>query len=343
MTLNPPRFQLRKPPQAPLRRGARNREYDTDAQQFQSKASMGGLARRGRTAADVVVVVVLIILSVLIILMILPRGRETARMASCQRNLGQIGKSLALYDQLMHQLPGPGEIAGPDSPLESRPKSVLRTILETLEQPDLLGLKDATSRPEPHPGEVPGEMPVPGFVCSSDPNATSGQLTAPISYRAATGDTTVGDNGAFAPGRVIKLPDIQEGDGLSYTAAFSERLVGDNVSNHRAAWNYTIVPAPLPPLACPPPTDGSMWRGDAGSSWVSSDYRSTLYNHALRPNSQPSCIDSDGKAAFMAASSGHVSGVNLLFLDGRVTVVRRSIDQKIWKQFARIEPADPGG
>jgi hypothetical protein len=319
-----------------------NRCVVTSRQPSEVSAS-SGLARRGLSAADVIVLLVVIILVVLVLLMFLPRGREHARMASCQNNLAHIGFSLALYDQLKHQLPGPGDIAGSDAPRESRPISPLRTMLETLQQPDLLGLKDPTTLPQPRPGEVPGETPVPGFVCASDPNATSGHFTAPISYRAATGDTSFGDNGAFAPGRVIKLRDIQEGDGLSYTAAFSERLVGDNLSNQPAAWNYTIAPGPLPPLACPPPADQSAWRGDAGSSWVSSDYHSTLYNHALPPNGQPSCIDSGGRAAFMGASSGHVSGVNLLFLDGRVIVVRPSIDRKIWKEFARIEKAGPGG
>ena len=38
----------------------------------------------------------------------------------------------------------------------------------------------------------------------------------------------------------------------------------------------------------------------------------------------------------MSASSGHVQGVNLLLLDGRVMVVRPSIDRKIWKELAKI-------
>jgi hypothetical protein len=38
----------------------------------------------------------------------------------------------------------------------------------------------------------------------------------------------------------------------------------------------------------------------------------------------------------MGASSGHVEGVNLLLLDGRVMVVRPSIDLKIWREYARI-------
>ncbi len=44
----------------------------------------------------------------------------------------------------------------------------------------------------------------------------------------------------------------------------------------------------------------------------------------------------NGKSAFMGTSSGHVGGINLLLLDGAVVLVRRSIDQKVWKELATI-------
>jgi prepilin-type processing-associated H-X9-DG protein len=298
--------------------------------------------RRGVTGTDVIVLVVLFFLAVLVILMVLPRGREHARMAGCENNLAHVGFALAVFDQMSNRLPGTEGIDALDSPREGRTQSVLRTMLEALVQPDFRGLTDAKARPEPRPGEVPGEMPVPGFICASDPNATSGIFLAPISYRACTGDLARGGNGAFAPGRKISLREIQEGDGMSYTALFSERLVGDNLSNHAAAINYMIVDGPLPAEGCAGRTESARWRGDAGSSWVSSDYRSTLYNHALRPNGQPSCIDGGGKGAFVGASSGHIAGVNLLFGDGHVAVMSSSIDGKIWREFARIGSGDDG-
>jgi Protein of unknown function (DUF1559) len=295
-----------------------------------------GTARSGITATDVIVLLALFGLAVLVILMVLPRGREHARMASCQNNLAHVGRSLALYDHLEHKLPTVSEPARPDMASTSQAKSPLRSLLEALVQPNLLGINDDKTPPPPRPGEVPGEKPVLGFVCSSDPNATSGQFRAPISYRACTGDAPAGENGAFQPGRVISLQEIQDRDGLSFTAAFSERLVGDNLTNHVAACNYTIPQGPLRADGCPPSPDLSAWRGDAGSSWILPDFRSTLYNHALPPGSPSSCIDRDGRSAFMGASSGHVQGVNLLYLDGRVTVIRPSIDLIIWKEFARI-------
>ena len=171
----------------------------------------------------------------------------------------------------------------------------------------------------------------------------AGHFPAPISYRACTGELPSGENGAFSIGRVISLREIQDRDGLSFTAAFSERLLGDNLPGYPAAYNYGIVQGPLPALACPAQSSAIEWRGDAGSSWVRSDYRSTLYNHALTPGGQPSCIDTRGRAAFMGASSGHVAGVNLLLFDGRVTVIKPS--DRFRKSLARISQRlrRPGG
>ena len=299
-----------------------------------------GPARAGISGADVLVVLIIVFLTTLVILMLLSRGREHARMASCQNNLAHVGRALALYDHLEHKLPTVPHLATLDTPATSLPKSPLRAMLEALVQPNLLGITDDKTPPPPRPGEVPGERPVPGFVCSSDPNATSGQFPAPNSYRACTGDGRLGENGAFQPGRAISLKEVEERDGLSYTAAFSERLVGDNLANHAAARNYTIPRDRILADTCPGPPDLSSWRGDAGSSWVSSDYRSTLYNHALPPGAQSSCIESSGRTALMGASSGHVRGVNMLLLDGRVMVVLPSINTKIWKEFARIGATD---
>jgi prepilin-type processing-associated H-X9-DG protein len=292
--------------------------------------------RRGVTAVDVIVAVVLVILAVLLILMFLPRGREHARMAGCQSNLAHIGFGLEAYDLLDNRLPGAPGVEEPDSRGDARPKSVVRLILEGLEQPDFLVLKDGKTRLERRPGEVPGESAVRGFVCASDPNATARLFVAPISYRACTGDSAAGDNGAFAPGRTMSLKEIQERDGTSYTAVFSERLVGDNVAGHAAPLNYMMLEGRLEKGGCPKGVDSSRWRGDAGSSWVAADYGSTLYNHALTPNGQISCIEAGGKAALMGASSGHVGGLNVLFADGHVATVTPSVDRVIWREFARI-------
>ncbi len=171
-----------------------------------------------------------------------------------------------------------------------------------------------------------------------------------MSYRGTTGDDPRGTSGAFAPGRRISLADVEKRDGTSFTAAFCERLVGDNVAGKIAPWNYAVVDGPLPPQGCTLAsleTTRARWHGDAGSSWWLADYRSTLYNHALPPNAAISCVSSRGETAFMGASSGHVKGVNLLMLDGSVKLVVPTIEPRVWKEFAAVssveEPAKSPG
>jgi hypothetical protein len=285
-------------------------------------------------------VVVIIVLVCLVLLVMVPQGREHARLVSCRKNLGQIGVALALYDQSIGQLPPVGVLTPLDRPSGVRSPGPLRALLDSLQLPDLTELTDPNSAPTPRPGQIPLEIPVAGFVCSSDPNATAGHFPAPISYRAVTGDSPAGENGAFARGRVTRLKDIEAADGSSYTAAFSERLVGDNVPDHAALGNYRVVPGPLVGQKCPATHENSSWRGDAGRSWTWADHRSTLYNHALLPSAQPSCIASDGKTALMGASSGHVRGLNMLLFDGSVSVVRPTINSTVWREFARINPPE---
>jgi hypothetical protein len=299
----------------------------------------------GYTAVDVLVVLFLVGLFGMVLLMAMPRGREAARLSGCQRSLSQIGMALALYDQAQLCFPTVGALAPIGVEAAKEAPGPLKVMLETLGLPDFMGLS-AGSPPSPG-GPVPGEIPVPGFVCSSDPRATAGLFRAPISYRATTGGDELGRDGVFAPGRRIGLGEVEAADGASYTAAFSERLVGDGIDNHFTDWNYAVTAAPLP-------SGGfnlhmlkdrqARWLGDAGSSWVPAEYRSTLYNHGLPPNGPMSCLASDGQTAFMGASSGHVRGVNLLMIDGSVKIVLPTVARPVWTEFAAIAtPPPPAG
>lgn len=292
--------------------------------------------RQGVTRGDVVVLLLLIGATAMLVLMGVSRARESARLAGCSRNLSQIGFALALYDQMHGHLPEIATPIPPSLPPAKGPPGPLKMLLEAMDIPDLTELRDPKARPKAQAGQVPGEIPVRGFVCASDPNALAGRLRAPVSYRAVTGDSQRGDNGAFAPGRSWSLAAVEARDGLSYTAAFSERLVGTGADGRETLPSYRVVPPPLPDGGCPASVDAIGVRNDAGSSWVASDYRSTLYNHALPPNGRPSCIADDGRTAFMGASSGHVRGINLLRLDGSVTLTVPSIAPKVWRDLAAI-------
>ncbi|HEX8202908.1 MAG TPA: DUF1559 domain-containing protein [Isosphaeraceae bacterium] len=295
--------------------------------------------RPGLGAVEVIVIAAVLAVVVLVIAWALPRGRENARLLACRRNLRQVGEALSLYDTAVGRLPAVPELgptAGPG------PLAALRAQLG-LEDFTGLGAPDRT--PAPRPGVSSAAHPVPGFACPSDPLATSGLFPAPTSYRAVAGDATDGRTGPFAPGRVVAPAAVEAADGTAYTAAFEERLVGDGHSARPGPRDYALVPGPVDSHGCPAPP-GPSWRGDAGSSWLDASWRSTLANHALTPGAAPSCLADDGRTARIGASSGHVGGVHVLMLDGRVQQVVPTIDPKVWKALANINdqaeaPAPP--
>ena len=61
--------------------------------------------RRGTSPVEVLIVVAIVGLLILMAMMALPRGRENARLASCNGNLMQIGKAMAWYDSSVGHLP----------------------------------------------------------------------------------------------------------------------------------------------------------------------------------------------------------------------------------------------
>ena len=266
----------------------------------------------------------------LVVVAALPRQRENARMAGCRHNLMQIGQALALYDRDEGRLPGVPSLGN-----SATGSSPLKALLEAFQVPDLTELTEDARPPKPRPGFVLGERLIVGFTCPSDTNARSGIWPAPVSYRACAGDRPDGGNGGFAPGGSLSMADIEAGDGRSFTAAFAERLTGTGKDGVASLTSYALVPGPLDDSGCPGATSGRE-RGDAGASWLAPGWRSTLYNHALPPGGQPSCLADDGRSAFMGASSGHLSGINVLIFDGSVRTVRPTMALPLWKALATV-------
>ncbi|MBX6315657.1 MAG: DUF1559 domain-containing protein [Isosphaeraceae bacterium] len=288
--------------------------------------------RPGLSAVEVVVILILVLALVLIVILALPRGRETARLAACERNLMQIGVAVALYGNATEALPAVPPLGPIDEPRGPGP---LEALLQTLGQADFAAMTNP-KQPPPRQAAVPtGERVVLGLLCPSDPGATAGRFPAPVSYRATAGDTPGGENGPFAPGRRVGLAEVEAGDGLGYTAAFAERLVGSNRLGMPGPRDYARVPGPIGPEGCPRAPEAA-WRGDAGSSWVVADWRSTLYNHALTPGATPSCLATDGQTARMGASSGHVNRVHVLLLDGSVRPFTTTVDPDVWRRWGTI-------
>lgn len=292
--------------------------------------------RAGSGLIEVLVVIAVIGLVALILLLTLTRSRETARTFRCMSNLRQIGEAVALYEQSTRRLP---PIAAFDVPDEEAagPLAVLLGHFGTL---DLQGLSEETAREEAAGAGV--EVLVgyqPGFVCPADPIATSRSFPAPASYRANTGATTTGDGGPFAPGAVVRSGAVEAGDGAAYTAGFGERLVGSDGRSPQPGRDYHEVPGPIGTGGCPPATASAL-RTDAGRSWAERTWRSTLYSHAVPPDGRDACIAEGGRTAAITAASGHVGGLHLLLMDGRVVSYTPTVAPPVWAALGGYRDAE---
>jgi hypothetical protein len=289
----------------------------------------------------VIVVAVLVALVGLMLLAALPRRREAMREASCRRNLARIGIALTLYDQAHRRLPAVPALAEPPG------AGPLATLLAGLGRTDLDGLDDPASLPPVEPSAcLPAARRVLGFLCPSD-RAAEGARPAPTSYRANAGGRPDGGDGPFAPGVPTTMAEVEAADGLAYTAAFAERLLGDRRPAPPSPGHVRVVPAPVPPGGCPP-TDAAPPVLDAGSDWTRASWRDSLYNHALPPGagSRGSCLATDARTAQMLPSSGHASGFHVLLLDLSVRTITPRVDADVWRRLGTVDdgprPAGPG-
>ncbi len=288
--------------------------------------------REGIVAAEVLVIVGIVALIVLMLMASLPRRRESARAVACRENLRQIGQALILYAEAERVLPGIPALGPFDSPKQPGP---LDEVREALGVANFLGLGDP-ERPPPR-GSLNASGIVAGWTCPSDPGATSGRFASPVSYRAVAGSGPEGSDGPFAPGRRVTPVDVEAGDGLAFTAAFGERVVGSGGSpSPTFPGDYALLPGPLSttgPLTLPP----DVWKADAGSSWAVADWRSTLMNHSLPPGGGSSAVAHDGQTARMGASAGHGGFVHVLLLDGSVQPYAYQTDPKVWRGLASFK------
>lgn len=198
------------------------------------------------------------------------------------------------------------------------------------------------------------------FLCPSDaerpPTTLPGGVTSgPCNYQFCTGDgsptsvnpgdagVTVAANGTFILGPANSMATLS--DGSSNTIAGSEQLIGPaggGASTRAGALPLpgplsrlaAITPAPLNEAGCANPTG---WRLDKGFGWWDGDYRTTLYNHYLTPNSKANdCWQTSPphNPAIKAARSNHPGGVNALFTDGHVQFVKDSVALPTWRSLA---------
>ncbi len=141
-------------------------------------------------------------------------------------------------------------------------------------------------------------------------------------------------------------------DGLSNTAAFCERILGDD-DDHRVELDSDLFGLPGPwtedtlrqwceQLTVAEAATVPIQDSNSGMTWLEGNMTWTRYNHLLTPG-RPSCkgqMTWDGVA--MTANSRHRHTVNLLQADGAVRSIAYAIDAATWRALATIAGAETG-
>lgn len=324
--------------------------------------------RRGFTLIEVLVVIAIIGILIGLVLPAVEGAREAARRAHCANNLRQIGLATQNYLAAFQVFPM-GRCS--DFPRQPSPHgryqclSALGHLLPDLEQRVLYNsINMALAHfPGPHSTNADPENLVPDpsnvtayqtnlavFLCPSDGGSVL--IKGGTCYR---GNLGVGPN--VIP--TIEHPDSGNGffeyppptgpasfpDGLSHTAAFSERLrgsgdagvahlerdfsdlsrypfTGTRDADYELGWCRVAARNSFPGWVF----GGHMW------AWAGKDH--TEYTHAQEPNGP--IPDGLGRyfvpgLGVVTARSWHAGGVNVVMADGSLRFVSENIDRRVWR------------
>jgi hypothetical protein len=135
-------------------------------------------------------------------------------------------------------------------------------------------------------------------------------------------------------------------DGLSNTAAMSERALGDerpSVFNLKGDWVDDSTGGALPNIlnnptdnntlalrtACLANTSTTDANSNGGENWFTATYLRSLYNHVIPPNKKSVKAAANFEGCH-PATSYHPAGVNTLMSDGSTRFVRDTISADVW-------------
>ena len=325
----------------------------------------------GFTLIELLATLGIISLLIALLLPAVQAAREAARRTRCSNNLHQIGLGIHNYLQ-DNQCFAPSLVdftglVGPRPYCNCNFYSVQARILPFLDQQPLYNAlnfsvgayPDCWPLPEHYPAMV-GETDwlacksanstvrytqVGLFLCPSDGGAFEAYGT---NYRGNTGvgpnylagvEFPDSGNGLFPEIRIITPAHVP--DGLSHTAAFSERVRGSGGTTAdptRDSFNIgggisTADDTLLASRAAARSTNPSIFT-DHGRDWVWAGRERTLYSHTQSPNGAiPDGLYGGIETArgMATARSFHFGGVNALMGDGSLRFVTEGISLPVWR------------
>jgi len=312
----------------------------------------------GFTLIELLVAISIIGILVALLIPAVQSAREAARRAQCSNNLRQIGLAIHGYHGNFNCFPQGATNAA--RPFYWGYYSIQSRLLPFLEQsplyaglnysvgtvPDIFG-DPAIDPARNAANQTTISTTLAVFLCPSDagPFAQGGN-----NYRGNTGigpDTHTAaefpdsGNGLFPEIGFVTMASVP--DGLSHTAAFSERIRGSGMrlspdpaqDSFRIAFHLTTADVLLNGCrAVARPGTPAYVQG--GATWFWTGRERTLYNHAQAPNGPvPDCLLPQIVTAIgmTTARSYHPGGVNLLMGDGSTRFVSESLATAVWRGF----------
>jgi prepilin-type N-terminal cleavage/methylation domain-containing protein/prepilin-type processing-associated H-X9-DG protein len=329
---------------------------------------MGTRKRHGFSLIELLVVIAIIGVLAGLLLPAVQSAREAARRVQCVNNLKQIGLALFSYENAVGRLP-PGQLEGTDN----ADWSAQTFLLPYLEQKAIYDAINFLGYPATKPSNAANPLNQTAFnttiqvyLCPSDLDRLA-TTAGHNNYAACSGSSpdSVAQKGPFngpfigpdpTPGnsriaQVFSFRDIT--DGLSNTAAFSEKVKGIGNTNARdplipastvldvAATGSVSIPGDYynDCRAADPRTtnleSGIYYTsyGGQGAYWFLGEPPFTRYTHVMLPNTWSCDYGTGGGNAIWGAhtaSSHHPGGVNILLCDGSVKFIKSSIAREAW-------------
>jgi prepilin-type N-terminal cleavage/methylation domain-containing protein/prepilin-type processing-associated H-X9-DG protein len=326
--------------------------------------------RHGFTLIELLVVIAIIAVLIALLLPAVQAAREAARRSQCTNNLKQIGLALHNYEQSVTILPWG---LGPNNWNDWGAFPLLLPFMEQVALYNSINFANTGNAINTGNNGSTG-LPFAGgtgfqnttvfltkvniLLCPSDMDRLS-SILGHCNYSGNAGSTpdslhsSSSFDGLFGymnANKCVAFRDIT--DGLSNTAAFSERVKGIGIENNLqrdplnnpsssvfavAQQNPTGLPQPYFTACKATSASSALWVGispvkpdAAGSQWFSGYATFSRYNHIMPPNSN-SCAYGTwaGEGAF-TASSRHPGGVNVLFADGSTRFVKSTVAPNTW-------------
>jgi prepilin-type N-terminal cleavage/methylation domain-containing protein len=327
-----------------------------DAKECRRMAANAASSRAGLTMLELLVAMGILGILLAIMLPAVQQARVTARDLQCKNNLRQVGLAMHQFQEQAGKFPG---------------TDCGRQLLPFLDQSALMDKIAGRYYVHGSPEDVAAAeeffgASTPVLACPADPVQSLAGYRA-LSYHINDGTGYGGHEDGFRHKHTGITPaDVT--DGLSQTAAFSERLVYRGHKEPGIPDDGPFTPTRDQRLRRTATTDAyhgadqidqfadacrddAVWFGGT-AGWICTPLGAGCggfdYNHIMTPN-QNSCFNGvpaslDFKYqryAAHTASSLHYGGVHVLLGDGAVRFVSDSIDRKIWRALGTRNGQEP--